>query len=164
MTLTRALVTLIAACLAAQTTSPSTDEGLIELSVVVTGADGNAIGGLSKNQFRVYADDVRQEVTLFSLTDEPATVTVVVGSPRRAAVAFAGVFLETLRPGNWRALIAYDRHTYIVTDFTRNRYEIEMALKNLGPPRFPESAALYRVVRDDRSDGSSRRPKGDCSG
>ena len=158
MTLTRSFAVLIGACLAAQNTTPSLNEVPIQLNVVVTGADGNAIGGLGKNQFHVYDDDVQQQVTLFSVTDEPASVAVIVGNPRRAASAFAAVFLETLRPDDWRALITYDRHTNILTDFTRNRYKIATTLKDLPPPRFRESQlydALYETI--DRMDGVEGR-------
>ena len=83
---------------------------------------------------------------------------VIAGNPRPAAAAFAAVFLETLRREDWRALITYDRHTYVVTDFTRNRYEIATTLKDLGAPRFRESQlynALYETI--DRMDGVKGR-------
>src|SRR5437879_5579991 len=59
------------------TTSLSIDVDLITFDVVVTDQSGNPIGGLEKQHFKVFDDDVEQTVTNFSPTDAPLTVVIL---------------------------------------------------------------------------------------
>lgn len=49
----------------------STD--LVSLSVMVTDHAGRAIVGLEKNDFRVYENEVKQQISFFSAEQAPAT-------------------------------------------------------------------------------------------
>src|SRR5437667_8762610 len=57
-------------------TSLSIDVDLVNFDVVVTDQSGNPIGGLEKQHFRVFDDDVEQTVTNFSSTESHLTVVI----------------------------------------------------------------------------------------
>jgi VWFA-related protein len=117
------------------------DVDLVNVDVVVTDNDGHPITGLTQDQFKVFDDNVQQQITNFSITDLPVTVATLmeyVGNPRKVIPPALG-FVDSLRPNDWGALIVYDHHTTIVTDFTNNKSELSNALRNLGPPRYHEA-------------------------
>src|SRR3989475_8540456 len=60
-----------------QVPSLSIDVDLMSFDVVVTDQGGNPISGLEKKHFRVFDDDVEQNVTNFSPADAPLTVVVL---------------------------------------------------------------------------------------
>ncbi len=126
------------------------DVDLVNVDVVVTGSDGKPITDLTKGQFKVFDDNVPQQITNFSLTDEPLTVAILMefsGSLRPYNKVFTPALglIDSLRADDWCALIAYDRRQIIVTDFTKNKNDLHNGFNLLGPPQDPESR-LYDAV------------------
>jgi len=56
---------------------------LVNVDVLVTTKDGQAIPGLKKDHFRILEDGVPQTVTNFSVTQAPITAVLLTDSPRR---------------------------------------------------------------------------------
>ncbi len=115
--------------------SLSIDVDVVSFDVVVTDQSGNPIAGLEKQHFRVFDDDVEQTVTNFSPTDAPLT-TVILAEFSNTFAAYndnvivpAYGFINSLRPDDWGALIAFDIRPEILTDFTKNKNELIEGLR-----------------------------------
>src|SRR6185295_14540164 len=133
--------------------SLSIDVDVISFDVVVTNQSGNPIGGLEKKHFRVFDDDVEQTVTNFSPTEAPLTIAILAEFSNTFAYYFDDVvgpaagFINSLRPDDWAALIAFDIRPEILTDFTKNRNELFDGLRRMRIPAYSETC-LYDAVYD----------------
>jgi VWFA-related protein len=131
----------------------SIDVDVISFDVVVTDQSGNPVSGLEKKHFRVFDDDVEQTVTNFSSGDAPLTVVILaefsntVGYYFDDVVAPAAGFINSLRPDDWAALIAFDIRPEILTDFTKNKNEVFDGLRRMRIPAYSETC-LYDAVFD----------------
>jgi Ca-activated chloride channel family protein len=134
-------------------TALSIDVDVVSFDVVVTDQSGNPIAGLEKQHFRVFDDDVEQTVTNFSATDAPLTVVILAEFSNTFAayvdnvVAPAYGFINSLRPNDWGALIAFDIRSEILADFTKNKNELIEGLRRMQIPAYSETC-LYDAVYD----------------
>jgi Ca-activated chloride channel family protein len=146
-----------------QVPSLSIDVDVISFDVVVTDQSGNPISGLEKKHFRIFDDDVEQTVTNFSAADAPLTMVILaefsntVGYYFDDVVGPAAGFINSLRPDDWAALIAFDIRPEILTDFTKNKNELFDGLRRMRIPAYSETC-LYDAVFDtlqrlDKVDG-----------
>lgn len=129
-------------------------------TVVYDKKTGQIITGLKKENFAVFENGVKQEITQFATPEAPITVTLVVDYSRRAAQlgrASGGGFepgkMEMVRPvmyfltrfikppDDYASLIAFDIRPTPITDFTndpnRLRQTIDLLLRN--SPAFTDS-------------------------
>ncbi|PYR96431.1 MAG: hypothetical protein DMG12_26310, partial [Acidobacteria bacterium] len=131
--------------------SLSIDVDLVTFDVVVTDNSGNPIGGLEKQHFKVFDDDVEQTITNFSPTDAPLTVVILAefsdtfGYYYDDVVGPAAGFINSLRPDDWAALVAFDIRPEILTDFTKNKSELYDGLRRMRIPAYRETS-LYDAV------------------
>src|ERR1043166_6104299 len=136
-----------------QAPSLSIDVDLINFDVVVTDQSGNPISGLEKKHFRVFDDDVEQTVTNFAPADAPLTIVVLAEFSDTFGYYFDDVvgpsagFINSLRPDDWAALIAFDIRPEILTDFTKNKNELFDGLRRMRVPAYSETC-LYDAVFD----------------
>ncbi len=121
------------------------------------------VPGLKPSNFRVYEDGVEQKVSGFKRVEAPITALLLcefaarsytfIYDMRNAAFAFA----NQLRPQDYVALMTYDLHTQIVTDFTQDKRQFEEAINSLRIPMFSDTNlfdALYEGLdRLDRIEG-----------
>lgn len=129
-------------------------------AVVVNKKTGQIITGLKKENFAVYENGVKQEVTDFSTPEAPITVTMVVEYSKlsealgyyasrgtedgkmevvRPAAYFLTQFIKP--PNDYASLIAFDIRPTPITDFTndpnRLRQSVDILLRN--SPAFRET-------------------------
>ncbi|MGB6686684.1 MAG: VWA domain-containing protein [Terracidiphilus sp.] len=121
------------------------------------------VPGLKPTNFRVFEDGVEQKITGFKRVQAPITALLLcefastsyyfVWDMRNAAWAFA----QQLRPQDYVALMTFDLHTQVVTDFTQDKEQLMHAIYNMRIPMFNERNlfdALYEGLdRLDRIDG-----------
>jgi VWFA-related protein len=125
------------------TLSTSTD--LVNVDVLVTTNEGQPIGTLTKNNFKVFDDGVQQTVTNFGISKAPMTVTMLIEFSKRfwpflyLALRDSYEFLNFMQPQDWVAVIDYDMQQHILTDFTHDRQEVASALDTLRIPDFSEN-------------------------
>lgn len=130
---------------------------LVNVDVTVTDSKGNLITGLKAENFTIYEDGVRQQISHFSPVEAPMTVVLVVDFSRQAVILgdyYFGneiwdaivEFSRVLRPDDWVAVVAYDMKPEILTDFTRDRNQLYQALRRLTFPAFSESNLSDAVV------------------
>ena len=133
--------------------SLSIDVDLVDVDVVVTDPSGNPIGGLTKEHFKVFDENVQQTITNFSPTDAPLTIVLVLefgdtfGYWYDDVVQPAAGFINSLRPEDWAALVAYDIRSEILVDFTKNKNQLFDGLRRLRVPAYHETN-LYDAVWD----------------
>lgn len=134
--------------------SISLESNLVVLDVLVTDEDGNVLGNLKKETFRVLDNGKPQIITHFAPTDDPITIVILMEYSGLAYDYFAykaaywgSGFLSHLDGKDWVALITYDMRPTIRVDFTRNKAEVQDALSTLSYPGFGE-ANLFDAVQD----------------
>ncbi len=125
---------------------------LVNLQALVTDKKGNIITGLKAGNFTIYEDNVKQEITNFSTVDAAMTAVLVVDFSKVVEWFIMDVwnaiysFADSLRPGDWVAVIGYDLRPTILTDFTQNRNQLMDALSRFTTPAFSESNLSDAVV------------------
>jgi VWFA-related protein len=134
-------------------TALSIDVDVVSFDVVVTDQSGNPIAGLEKQHFRVFDDDAEQTITNFSPADAPLTVVILAEFSNTFAAYADNVvrpaygFINSLRPDDWGALIAFDIRPEILADFTKNKNELIEGLRRMQIPAYSETC-LYDAVYD----------------
>lgn len=130
------------------------ESNLVVLDVLVTDEDGNVLGGLKKENFRLLDNGQPQIVTQFEPTDDPITLVILMEYSGLAYDYFAykaaywgSGFLDHLESKDWVALITYDMRSTIQVDFTHNKAEVRDALSTLSYPGFSE-ANLFDAITD----------------
>jgi VWFA-related protein len=103
------------------------------------------VPNLQETNFRVYEDGVAQKVVGFQRTKAPITAVLLcefastnyyfVHDMREAAYAFA----QQLQPDDYIAVVTYDMHTTILTDFTQDKRMVYQSLGQLTIPGFSET-------------------------
>ncbi len=121
------------------------------------------VPNLQQANFRVWEDGTPQQITSFQriqapitavlLTEFAATSYAFVYDMRNAAYAFA----QQLKPDDYVAVITYDMHTQILTDFTQDKRVVAQSLNSLQLPTWRETNlfdAVYESLdRLSRVDG-----------
>jgi VWFA-related protein len=121
------------------------------------------VPGLKVTNFKVFEDGKEQKVIGFKRTEAPITALLIcefaatnyrfIYDMRNSAFAFA----EQLRPQDYVAMMTFDMHTQIVTDFTQDKRQLLQAINELRIPGFSERNlfdALYEGLdRLSRIDG-----------
>ena len=132
--------------------SISASVDMVSMQVLVSDNNGNVITGLRPENFTIYEDGVKQEITHFSPVEANVTVVMLVEFSKRNELFLDDVynamygFVRTLRPGDWTAVVGYDVRTTIFSDFTQNRQEIYNALRQFTIPSWNESSLSDAVV------------------
>ena len=144
------------------------DVSIVTVDVSVLDNKGRFIPGIPAGNFRVLENDVPQPLKGVTLGDAPITVAMVIefsnlfqqywGPTWYQTLTAAWGFLESLRPEDYVAVIAYDLRPEILTDFTNDKNKARDAMQRLQIPAFSESN-LYDALTDtaDRMSGIDGR-------
>ncbi len=113
------------------------------------------VPNLQQDNFRVYEDGVEQKVNTFGRAKAPITAVLLcefaatnyrfIYDMRDAALIFA----QQLQPDDYIAVITYDMHTEILTDFTKDKRVVYESLDSLRMPTWQETNlfdALYSTL------------------
>src|SRR5579863_9744945 len=133
------------------------DVTTVQLDVAVLDNKGNFIPNIPRGNFRVLEDNVPQQLASFSTNaDAPMTIAMVVEFNAQfqeywsegwyeTLVASYG-FVETLKPEDYIAVIAYDLRSEILCDFTTDRAKVQDAMQRLRIPGFSEANLFDALV------------------
>ncbi|MBV9770489.1 MAG: VWA domain-containing protein, partial [Bryobacterales bacterium] len=128
----------------------SSDVNTVELDVAVLDNKGHFLPGIPRNDFRVLEDNVPQKISTFSAnSDAPMTIAMVIEFSNlfqqyysqgwyETLTASYG-FVQTLKPDDYVAIVAYDLRTEILCDFTNDREKVQEAMQRLRIPGFSEA-------------------------
>ena len=109
---------------------------LVIVPVTVKNRDGVLVGDLSRDEFRVYCDNVEQQVVFFTSDPFPLSAVVLIDNNlsiksadqvQKSLVAISGGF----GPSDEVALVTYDQFPNTVADFSFNNDELFTKLKRL---------------------------------
>jgi len=144
------------------------DVEVVSVDVAVLDNKGHFIPGIPAGNFRVSEDNVPQQIKGVNQGEAPMTVGLVIEFSNlfqrywsstwyQTLVAVHG-FVETLKPEDYLAVVAYDIRPEILSDFTTDRSKTQEALQRLNIPGFSE-ANLYDALTDtaDRMSGIEGR-------
>jgi VWFA-related protein len=129
----------------------------VNIDVAVVDNKGNFIPKIPKESFRVLEDGVPQTVGTFGIGEGAMTVCMVIEFSNlyqrywtetwyQTLTASYG-FLETLKPEDYVAVVAYDLRPEILSDFSQNKQKAYEAMQRLRIPGFSESN-LYDALVD----------------
>ena len=135
----------------------STDDGdvikintqLVSVPVRVIDKKGRFIGGLAKENFRVFEDGSEQEVALFSNEHQPFTVALVIDMSYSTTFKIVEIqnsaikFIDQLRPQDKVMVISFDEDVHMLCEATSDRQAIYRAIKNT---KIATGTSLYEAV------------------
>lgn len=142
--------------LIAETTEP-VDDGevikvntqLVSVPVRVMDKKGRFIGGLVKENFKVFENSIEQEVALFSNEHQPFTVALVLDMSYSTTFKIAEIqsaaiaFIAQLRPEDKVMVISFDEEVHMLCEATNDRKAIYRAIKST---RIATGTSLYEAV------------------
>ena len=134
------------------------DVTTVQVDVAVLDNKGRFIPKIPRGNFRILEDNVPQQVSGFNTGNEaPMTVALVIefsnlfqqywteGWYQTLSAAYG--FVETLKPEDYVAVVAYDMRPEILSDFTTDRMKTQEAMQRLRIAAFSESN-LYDALVD----------------
>lgn len=140
----------------------------VTVDVAVLDDKNHFIPTLNKGQFRVFEDGVPQQIVDFSKSEAPITICMLIEFSGRFQAFWSWGwaetlqasygFLERLKPEDNVAVVEYDMHSTILSDFSPDKRKAEQALNMLRIPGMSESN-LFDAVTDmaDRMSGIEGR-------
>ncbi len=127
----------------------SVDTSLVTIPVRVLDRRNRFIGGLVKENFSIFEDNVPQDLAYFSNESQPFTVALVLDMSysatfkleeiQNAAIAFVG----QLRPEDQVMVISFDEDVHIQCEPTTDRKEIYRAIRST---KIATGTSLYEAV------------------
>jgi len=133
------------------------DATTVTVDISVLDNKGNFIPGIPRDRFRVLEDGVPQNISTFGLGEGIMTVTLVIEFSNLyqrywtetwyQTLTAAYGFLETLKPEDYVAVIAYDLRPEILSDFSTDKRKAYEAMQRLRIAGFSESN-LFDALTD----------------
>ena len=137
------------------------DVDLVKIDALVLQKNtARIVGGLNKEDFLLYEDGIKQEITHFSQDQLPLSVVVAIdrgpACPHPIDVwsdeahRAAREAIDRLKPVDEIAVMAFTDTTKLIQPLTRNRIQIEKALNNIPPPaRTTNVAHCFNIMFAD---------------
>ena len=121
----------------------------VNVDVAVLNNHNEFISNIPQGYFRVLEDGVPQQISQFSHGEAPITICMVIEFSNRfqsfwsegwyETLQASYGFLQTLKPDDNVAVVAFDLRTTILSDFSPDKTKAEQALGMLRIPGFSES-------------------------
>ncbi|MDP9112865.1 MAG: VWA domain-containing protein [Acidobacteriota bacterium] len=128
----------------------------VTVDTAVLDNKGHFIPNIPKQNFRIMEDGVPQQIAGFSLGEAPITVCLLIEFSNRfqnfyseawfQTLTAAYGFVQTLKPDDYVAVIAYDLREEILSDFTNDRQQTAEAMARLRIAGFSESNMYDALV------------------
>src|SRR6476660_4881523 len=133
------------------------DTSIVNVAVAVLDNKGRPIPNIPKGNFRILEDNVPQQIANFGTGEAPMTVCMVIEfsnlfqqyyseSWYQTLQASYG-FLETLKPEDYVAIVAYDLRPEMLSDFSTDKRKAQEGMQRLRIAAFSESN-LYDALTD----------------
>jgi VWFA-related protein len=135
----------------------STDAITVTVDVSVLDNRGHFIPKIPQGNFRILEDNVPQRVASYSVGEAPMTIAMVIEFSNRYQRFYSETwfqtlqasygFVQTLKPEDYVAIVAYDLKPEMLSDFSTNRQDTYEALQRMRFAGFSESN-LYDALVD----------------
>jgi VWFA-related protein len=143
--------------------NPNNETYSLRVDVPIVNIDANVIldkthqfvPGLKAGNFLVLEDGVPQTITSVRVAQTPITAVMLLEFAANSYYLINDMqnasyyFFRSLRPDDYVAVVTYDMHTHILTDFTNNKDTVAQALQSLIIPTWSETNifdALYETL------------------
>lgn len=110
-------------------------KAFISVPVSVSDREGRYISGLKKDDFTIYQDGVKQNISFFATFDEPLNIALLLdtsGSTQGEALAkikdAAKEFIELLNPTDKCMIATFDAEVNILNQFTSEQNELKKSI------------------------------------
>ena len=127
----------------------SVDTRLVTIPVRIIDRKNRFVGGLKQENFKVFEDNVEQEIAYFTNEAQPFTVALVldmsysttfkIGEIQSAAISF----IDQLRPEDKVLVISFDEDVHLLCEATNDRGTIYRAIRST---RIATGTSLYDAV------------------
>ena len=134
----------------------STDAVTVTVDVSVLDNKGHFIPNIPQGNFRVLEDNVPQKISTISKGEAPLTIAMVIefsgrfqqvySEPWYQTLQAAYGFVQTLKPEDYVAIVAYDLRPEILSDFSTDRAEAQDGLSRMRFPGFSEANLFDALV------------------
>ncbi|HSU32315.1 MAG TPA: VWA domain-containing protein [Bryobacteraceae bacterium] len=140
----------------------------VSVDVSVLDDKGRFIPKIPQSAFRVLEDGVPQQISAFGQSEAPMTICMLIEFSGRFQAFWSWGwqetlqasygFLDTLKPDDNVAIVAFDLHPTILSDFSPDKSKAQEAMSRLRIPGFSESN-LFDALTDmaDRMSGIEGR-------
>jgi Ca-activated chloride channel family protein len=122
---------------------------LVSLNVTVTDGNTHYVTNLEQEDFNVFEDGMKQEVTLFSRTNLPIALALMIDTSASMdtklpiAQEAATGFVRRLRPQDLAEIIDFDNRVTIIAPFSSNTNDLEQAIRKTSAGG---STSLYNAI------------------
>lgn len=125
----------------------------ISVPVSVSDREGRYISGLKKEDFTIYQDGIKQNISFFATYDEPLNIALLLdtsGSTQGEALLkikdAAKDFVELLKPNDKCLIASFDSQINILNQFTSNEGDLKKSIEKLETAD-KDGTILYRAVK-----------------
>ncbi|HEU0123159.1 MAG TPA: VWA domain-containing protein [Bryobacteraceae bacterium] len=133
------------------------DVSTVQVDVAVLDKNGRFIPNIPRGNFRVLEDGVPQQVSGYTLGEAPMTICMVIefsnlyqqywSSGWYETLQASYGFLDTLKPEDYVAIVAYDLRPEILSDFSTDKRKAQEGMQRLRIAAYSESN-LYDALTD----------------
>ena len=127
----------------------TSDTNYVTVDVAVLDDKGVFIPGIPAGNFQILEDGVPQKVVNFGQSEAPSTACLLIefsnlyqqywSESWYQTLTAAYGFVQTLRPEDWIAVVAYDLKPEILSDFTQDRRKTQEAMQRMRIAGYSES-------------------------
>ena len=140
--------------LSAQTTEKVQKEKktLISVPVTVSDREGRYISGLNKEDFTLYQDGVKQNISFFETEDEPVTVALLLDTSASTRDVLDNIkeaakdFIELLNPNDQCLIATFDTEVKILSPFTSDQKPLKKSLEKIQTAK-SEGTVVFNGIR-----------------
>ncbi len=122
---------------------------VVRLTVTVHDGNNRLVAGLDEEDFQVFEDNTRQDISNFSRQPQPTALSLVIDTsvsmePRLSVAQGAAIgFVKRLGPQDLAQVMSFDSTTKILIEFTQDREALERAIKRT---EASGSTSLYNAL------------------
>jgi VWFA-related protein len=125
------------------------DTKVVTVPVRVIDRKGRFVGGLTKENFKVFEDGAEQEIAYFSSEQEPFTVALLLDMSYSTKFQIADIqsaaisFIDQLGPRDKVMVVSFDQNVHMLCEPTNDRGQIYRAIRST---RIATGTSLYEAV------------------
>jgi Ca-activated chloride channel homolog len=137
---------------------------LVQVPVVVSERGGRYVSDLTRDEFAIFEDGVKQNIELFGSVEEPFSVALLLDSSgsteasleqiKSAAMAFIG----NLRPHDRVMIVSFNDSVEVLSELTNDTARLASAVRSIKPGEFTQVyEAVYTAVWERLQDVTGRK-------
>lgn len=137
---------------------------LVQVPVVVSERGGRYVSDLTREEFTIFEDGIKQNIELFGSVEEPFSVALLLDSSgsteasldqiKSAAMAFIG----NLRPHDRVMVVSFNDSVEVLSELTNDSAKLASAVRSIKPGEFTQVyEAVYTAVWERLHDVTGRK-------